>query len=1464
MKEREGMFLIFDVETTGFIEGKNIDFSDLSKFPRIVQLAFQIHSKEGKLIEQYSSIVKPEGFEIPYASAKVHKITTERAVAEGKSLHNVMDKFIAALKETTVLVGHNIISFDILVFKAELLRLALSSDIDSKIIIDTCTNNEIVNYCQLAGGRGAGYKLPKLEELYEKLFVEKFNLAHNAAFDVEANAHAFFELLKRNIITVSGVSSNVIQYEAPELTDLYNYEKDFHAVKTKEANALDSQIVIEKQIASNLPFVSLHNHTVYSVGQSTTDVTDLVKKAAEYNMKGLAITDLGYMAGVMDFYDAIKSTNKSIQKKNEELIKQGNPAKQEIKPIIGCEFYLCDNIFDKNEKRYNYQTPILAKNAIGYSNLCKLSSLAFIDGFYYVPRIDTERLLQNKEGLIVLSGWIYGEIPQVLMKEGEQKAEEKILWYKEAFAENFYLELNDHGLEDEKYINEFLIRMSKKHNIKAIAANNNFYLNMEHGEYYDVLLCVKSGEQKSKPIGKGSGKRDGLLNNEFYFKTPFQMQQLFSNFPECIENTSQLVDTIEVFPVEKPVVLPQFEIPKDFSQQHSNLNGVDLECEYLKYLAYQGAKRKYQEIDEEVKNRLDYELEVIKKMGFPGYFLIVSDILLYGRNVGIRIGPGRGSAAGSIVAYCLDITNVDPIKYNLLFERFLNPDRISMPDIDIDIADDRREELIEYIIEKYGRERVANIITFATLGGKSAIRDTARTLGIEPSDINRIAKEFGKLEDLGIDNLSDLNNPDKIDFTTYADSSQMSANQLKESFKKTYNEFLKSDSKSKEILKYANGINGCFRHTAKHACGLIIAPKNLSEIAPLAKDTKSGQVITQFNVNVAEKAGLLKMDFLGLTTLSIITETLKYIKENKGLDIDIDSISLSDKATYNIFKNAHTDEIFQFESPGMKKHLKNLKPDAINDLVAMNALYRPGPMKYIDSYIKRKHGVEKIEYELPEMEEILKETYGITVYQEQVMLLSQRLAGFTKGQADELRKAMGKKKLDVLEKMSKDFFEGCEKNNLDLKKVEKIWEDWKDFASYAFNKSHSVCYTLLAYQTAYLKAHFPSEFMCASLNTKTSTESISKVLNECKRMKIQILPPDINESDKKFKAMKNGNIRFGISMIKNVGENFADEVIEDREKNGEFHHVFELAERLSSKVLNKKNIENLAYAGALDCFKDTTRAMFLTAGKDGITLTEKLSKYADSIQKQKTTQTTSLFDVSASTDDAFQKQYPTVETISEWDFKTKLYYENQVTGFYISGIPLDEYNILLKHIPTIPISEINDNIESYKDKRVSLAGWIVKVERGKTKTGKPFMSITLEDNSATTKLYIREEFANVIKDNSLQSLLVRGNVEVSKYTERTEFRIDKIYDLEDVLLRKSVLSVWVQVNQITPQFINDFQKITIRSQSPQSLPFTITISDVSRVNFMKDNKLKVDYNTDLLRFFDKYKLDYKLITNLNG
>ncbi len=1323
------MFLIFDTETTGLPANYHAPLSDSDNWPRMVQLAWQLHDRNGGLIDQQSFIIKPQGYTIPFKAIQVHGITNERAQQEGVDLKEVLDIFSKVLQRAEFICGHNI-DFDLSIVGAELIRVRIPDIFNEKKVVDT-KNEETTNYCAIPGGKGGKYKWPTLTELYVKLFGEGFSEAHNAAFDVEANSRVLFELLKRGIISPpawSNENREEIFYQSPDLSLLREKEKEWK-LKTEQTKRSDGVSSNQDKTAhvsdGRINFVHLHNHTQFSVLQSTTDIQELVKKTADYNCPGVAITDHGNMYGAFLFWQAVDKQNKNIRSHNEAVEKGEKKTEKlnEIKCIIGCELYLCKDRKDKTRQDNGYAIPVIAKNKRGYENLSRLSSEGYTEGFYYVPRIDREFLLQYKSDLIVTTGSIQGEVPSLILNMGEEAAEQAFLWYKENFGDDFYVELNRHGLEDEDFVNEVLLKFAKKHGVKYFAANNNYYLEKKDAEAHDILLCVKESQLKETPIGKGRGFRYGMPNQEFYFKSPAEMQKLFHDLPEALECTLEIVDKIESYKLGRDVLLPKFNIPDEFKDPrdedpNDEGGGKRGENAYLRYLTYEGAKKRYPDLTQEVRERLDFELATMERMGFPGYFLIVSDFTTKAREMGVSVGPGRGSAAGSAVAYCLGITNVDPIAYDLLFERFLNPDRISMPDIDIDFDDEGRDKVIDYVIQKYGYNQVAQIITYGTMGGKSAIRDTARVLNLPLQEADRLAKSFP--ESLEAD-LKSLLHPQGIS-EKYLEKIKDRREIVEQSH--NFRKLAEQNNLEATVLKNAYNLEGCVRNTGVHACGVIITPDDMRKFVPVTKPKDSEMLLTQFDNSVAESAGLLKMDFLGLRTLTIIKDAIHFIKLRHNKEIDIDAIDFSDKKTLELFQRGETNGIFQFESVGMQKYLKELKPDAFSDLIAMNALYRPGPLAYIPNYINRKHGREAITYDLPGMEEFLKETYGITVYQEQVMRLSQKLANFTKGDADTLRKAMGKKQKDVLDKMKSKFLEGCQLNGHDTKIAEKIWKDWEAFASYAFNKSHSTCYAYLAFQTAYLKAHYPSEFMASVLNHSGSIDKISFFMEECKRMRIKVLGPDVNEGYAKFSVMPNGDIRFGMASIKGVGENVISALVKEREENGKFTSVFDLAARLDSKTINKKSIENLALAGAFDNFEGVHRAMFFKEESDTHTsLTELMIKFCNKNKTGNENSQASLF----GEENEIQVSEPSLPKVEPWETTVALAKEKEVVGFFISGHPLDPYKIVFDHHCNINCLELRNAIENYKGRELSFGGIVRNPEHKVSKNGKSFGKLSIED-----------------------------------------------------------------------------------------------------------------------------------------
>lgn len=1485
------MFLIFDTETTGLPRNYNAPLTDFDNWPRMVQVAWQLHDAQGNLIESDSIIVKPEGYTIPFNAVQVHGITNERALEEGQDLKGVLEKFMNAVSQTRYLCGHNI-EFDINIIGSELLRCGFENVLSGKAFIDT-KNDQTTEFCAIPGGRGGKFKWPTLTELYTKLFNDTFEEAHNAAFDVLATGKVFFEIIKRGITKVADVAADLqsINYQAPDLTELYKHEQAWKERKSQKAEGRSQKLnVNQKPEIGNLNFSHLHNHTQFSVLQSTSDVADLVKKAAEYNMPAVALTDHGNMYGAFLFWQSIDKQNKSIKAHNEAIDKgekQGEK-KNELKCIIGCELYVCKDYKDKSKQDNGYTQVLIAKNKLGYQNLSKLSSVGLIEGFYYVPRIDKNLLLQYKEGLIATTGSLSSEIPSLILNVGEEQAEEVFVWYKEQFGEDFYVELNRHDLADENHVNEVLLRFAAKHHVKYFAANSNYYLDKNGYDAHDILLCVKDGEKKASPVGRGRGFRFGMPNKEFYFKSPKEMIDLFSDLPEAIEATNEIVAKIEQFKLGRDILLPKFEIAQTFIETNEaeiqashnriialkekgwaekNLSPEAIESQkkemrviaeqfiYMSHLTWQGAHKRYPEMTPEIKERIEFELATIERMGYPGYFLIVADFISKAREMGVSVGPGRGSAAGSAIAYCLWITNVDPIKFDLLFERFLNPDRISMPDIDIDFDDEGRDNVIDYVINKYGFNQVAQIITYGTMGGKSAIRDTARVLDLPLPDADRLAKAFPDSLEA---ELKALLKPGGID-EKYLDKIKDKREVVEQSY--NFRKLAEEKTPEADVLKQAYELEGCLRNTGIHACGVIITPDDMVKFVPVTKAKDSDMLVTQFDNSVAESAGLLKMDFLGLRTLTIIKDALRYIKQNHDIDIDIDAISLEDKKTYELFQRGETNGVFQYESAGMQKSLKELKPDSFSDLIAMNALYRPGPLAYIPNYINRKHGREPVTYDLEGMDEYLAETYGITVYQEQVMRLSQKLANFTKGDADTLRKAMGKKDRATLDKMKGKFIDNCKANGHDTTVAEKVWKDWEAFASYAFNKSHSTCYAYVAFQTAYLKAHYPSEFMASVLNHSGSIEKISFFMEECKRMGIKVLGPDINEGFAKFSVIKGGtDIRFGMGAIKGVGENTVNSIIEERNANGKFTSVFDLAKRLESKSVNKKSIEGLALAGGFDSFEGVHRAMFFTPDMEGLTLTDRMIKYSNQTSLGNETSQASLF----GGEDEIEITEPQLPAkIEPWGMLEQLAREKEVVGFFISGHPLDPYKLIIQHKCNANCAQLKAGLEPFKGKDVTFGGIVTGFENRTSKTGNAFGKLIIEDyNGAMELMLFGKDYVeyNKFMVNSL-FIYIKAKVQ-ERYNQpgSLELKVQKIELLENVKENIfSTMKIKMDINALNEELIANIEAIFNNSQGKCSVEFFVEdpAENMSVKLFSKSRKIAV--STDLMTELDKIgSLSYEL------
>ncbi len=1205
-----------------------------------------------------------------------------------------------------------------------------------------------------------------------------------------------------------------------------------------------------------MPFTHLHVHSQYSILDGAASIKGLVFKAKADGMKALALTDHGTMLGIKEFHDECRQQN--------------------IKPILGCETYVAArSIHHKTDKtdRSGYHLILLAKNLKGYKNLIKLISIANCEGFYQKPRIDKELLERYSEGLIVSSACLGGEIPKLILENRIRDAENTIQWFKRLFKDDFYLELIRHPSEIEMLrrdvydrqivVNEKLLELARKHDIKVIATNDVHFIDKEDADAHDILICLNTGKELDDPNRMHYTKQE-------WFKTTQEMNSLFADIPEALSNTAEIVDKVENYELNGLPIMPFFPIPKEFGTEeefkkkfskeellrsfgaeafgrhggYERIIRIKLESAYLKHLTFKGAKKRYGDpLPEEVITRLTFELDTIESMGYPGYFLITQDFINQARKMGVLIGPGRGSAAGAAVSYCTGITNIDPIKYNLLFERFLNPDRISLPDVDIDFDDDGRQQVLAWVAEKYGRDKVAHICTFGTMATRLAIRDVARVLRLPLPEADRLAKLV----------------PDAPKMTF--EKAFKSSPELKKE--------LKSDNPLiVQTLKFAKTLEGSVRQTGIHACGILISRDPLTEHIPLMSTKDEELPSTQYDGRFVEDIGLLKMDFLGLKTLSIIKETLENIKLSKGITIDIEAIPWDDPATYELFSRGETTAIFQFESDGMKKHLRDLKPNRFEDLVAMNALYRPGPMDYIPAYIARKHGRQKVEYDVPMMKKYLDETYGITVFQEQVMLLSRLLANFTRGDSDTLRKAMGKKMFNTMDKLKVKFNKGCKANEQFIDEckqgqknpetiIEKIWKDWEAFASYAFNKSHSVCYAHIAYQTGYLKAHYPAEFMAANLSRNLNNiTDITKLMGECSRMKMKVLGPDVNESFTKFNVNKDGHIRFGMAAVKGVGEGAARAIIKARKKEGEFTDIFNFAERINLQTVNKKTIEALAMAGAFDRLKNIKRSQFF-AGEDShdtISFIEKLIRYGNKVRLEKQSMQQSLF---GDYDTRSGVQKPAIPSVEEWPRFILLEKEKNLIGVYLTAHPLDDYQFEIEHFctPGVTLKEINNQIEQFKNREITIAGMVTHTKEAISRNGNPYSILTLTDYTDSYAFYLFKnsfvEFGKFCKTGLF--ILMRGKVQKRYNQESLEFKIQHIELLSEA--RKNhvkTLTIQLSLDQINKSVIEEIEKQVKNKKGRTLLNFQITDVKNNRKICMFSRNTRIKADNDLITFLDNH------------
>lgn len=1157
-----------------------------------------------------------------------------------------------------------------------------------------------------------------------------------------------------------------------------------------------------------MQFSHLHNHSQFSLLDGASKISSMFKKAKADNMPAVAITDHGNMFGVFQFV--------------------AEAGKQGVKPIVGCEFYLVADrhkqSFTKEQKDKRYHQLFLAKDPEGYQNLVKLCSLGFMEGMYSkYPRIDKELVLKYHKGLIATTCCLGASVPQAILRSGEEEAEKEFKWWLDLFGEDYYIEVQNHHIPEQQTVNEVLLKFAKKYNVKVIASNDSHYLDQKDANAHDILLCINTSEKQATPtykdIDDGSemkGKRFAFYNDQFYFKTTEEMTKLWSHVPEAIDNTNEIVGKVETLKLTKDVMLPNFQIPTNFQSQD----------DYLEHLTMEGAKKRYVDIDQVVEERLRFELYTIRTMGFAGYFLIVADFIQAGRDLGVYVGPGRGSAAGSVVAYCLGITNIDPIKYNLLFERFLNPDRKSLPDIDTDFDDEGRQKVIDYVVDKYGKNQVAHIATYGTMAAKMSIKDVARVLDLPLSESNALAKLVPEKPKITLERIFNAPlNGDK----SLADKEGLNPEEIEQV--KQLRQIKESGGLPATVIENALVLEGSVRGTGIHAAGIIIAPSDLTDILPVAASKDVALLITQYDGSVIENAGVIKMDFLGLKTLSILKEAVRLIKQNHGVTIVLDDLPLDDKATFELYQRAETNGTFQFESPGMQKHLRDLKPDQFSDLIAMNALFRPGPMVYIPNYIARKHGREAIEYDLPEMEEYLNDTYGITVYQEQVMLLSQKLANFSKGDADVLRKAMGKKDKATIDKMKGKFMEGGQANNHPAPKLEKIWTDWEAFAQYAFNKSHSTCYGLVAYQTGYLKANYPSEFMAAVLsNSLGNIEKITFFMDECKRMGIPLLVPDVNESSRSFAVNKKGHIRFGLGAIKGVGEAAVDAIVEERTQNGEYKDIYDFVSRVNVRQVNKRSMESLALAGAFDCFEEVQRSHYF-AMEDGTSFIDKIVRYASRMAELKAEATQSLFgDLGAGTgNDIAKPKLPVSET---WSVMEQLKNEKEVVGVYISGHPLDEYKVEIQNFTNSTVVQLDSKPGAVQ----SVAGIVSKMNVRTSANGNQFMIFTLEDYSGNYEFalfgkdYI--EFERFIGQDRM--LFIQGSYQQkNRYMEQMVFKIQSIELLSEVLEeRTKEMKLSLHLKHLNSALMDNLFDVLERNKGNKKLVIEV---------FDEDEQIQMDF-----------------------
>ena len=1223
-------------------------------------------------------------------------------------------------------------------------------------------------------------------------------------------------------------------------------------------------------------FVHLHVHTQYSILDGQAAVPKLVDKAIKNGMKGMAITDHGNMFGIKEFFNYCNKVN------------EGKPEEEQFKPIFGCEVYCARRSLRLKENngidKSGWHLILLAKNEVGYHNLIKIVSEAWVDGYYHRPRTDHESLKRHHEGIIASSACLAGEIPRYISKGQIDEAEKALLWYKDVFGEDFYIELMRHEVKDpnqranretflaQKAVEPTLISLARKHGVKIICTNDSHFVDEDNAEAHDRLLCLSTGRDLDDP-------KRMLYSKQEWFKTREEMNEVFADMPEALANTMEVLGKVERYSIDHAPIMPFFAIPEEFGTEEEwrkrftdedifneftrdengnvvmsqadaekkikKLGGIDklyrikFEADYLKKITYDGARELYGDpVPDNVRTLLDFELHIMKTMGFPGYFLIVQDFINSARKeLGVWVGPGRGSAAGSAVAYCLGITKIDPIKYDLLFERFLNPDRISLPDIDTDFDDDGRGKVLQWVTDKYGAEKVAHIITYGTMATKLAIKDVARVQKVPLNVVNALCKAI----------------PDKL-----PNGKKMNLPNAIECIPELKDAATSPDPLLRDTMRFAQMLENNVRNTGVHACGTIICRDPIDDWVPVstAEDKETGEKMrcTQYDGHYIEETGLIKMDFLGLKTLSQLKEAVANIKESLGIDVDIDKISIEDRATYQLYCDGRTIGTFQFESAGMQKYLRELQPTVFEDLIAMNALYRPGPMDYIPDFIDRKQGRKPIVYDIPCMEKYLKDTYGITVYQEQVMLLSRQLADFTRGESDALRKAMGKKKKAIVDAMKPKFIEGGKKNNHDPEILNKIWADWEKFASYAFNKSHATCYSWVAYQTAYLKANFPAQFMAAVMSRSLDNISdIRKLMDECKQMGVRTLGPDINESRHKFSVNSKGEIRFGMAAVKGVGEAAVQAIIDEREAGGPYKTVFDFFERVNLSACNRKNIENLVISGAFDGLPDIKRELFFeSTGKGTEVFLDVLVRYGNSYQQDKFRYQNSLFGAM----DIAIVHPPLPKSTFEWGNLERLNKERELVGIYLSAHPLDEYSVVLDYVCNTKLNELDDKREELaKLEEVTVGGIVTEVRTGETKTGNPYGVVKMEDfaGNGEIALFGRDwvTYRNFFIEGA--SLFIKLKCEAHRFRPGTYnlnvLTVDLLSEVKDKLIEKITFNV--PLDQLTSTLVEDLAEIVRESPGDADLFFNISSPESSNITLMS-RSVKVRVDRHLVRYIKEH------------